>query len=161
MSPLVVAIIDGVALVVCGIAAAIDLRQRRIPNWLTGSAALCGLVLNAGLGLVAGGSSVAIHALLGAIAGGLLGLVVWGAPAALDLFGMGDVKLVIAIGALVRWPLALQLALYTAVAGGLVALGYAARRPRDRRMPYGLAILVGCVWAVASRHVAWLRVLDI
>src|SRR5512139_2113923 len=97
------AIADTAALVACAIAVATDLRARRIPNWLTVAAIGLGL----GLGLAAGTGT-----LVAALAGAALGLVVFGVPAAFGLVGMGDVKLVIALGALLRWPLALPLVLY-------------------------------------------------
>lgn len=151
------AIADTAALVACAIAVATDLRARRIPNWLTVAAIGLGL----GLGLAAGTGT-----LVAALAGAALGLVVFGLPAAFGLVGMGDVKLVIALGALLRWPLALPLVLYSALAGGAVALAYAighgiARtwHTQPHRMPYGLALALGCVWAVASRYVDALRLL--
>jgi prepilin peptidase CpaA len=169
---------DAIALVVCGIAVATDLRRHRIPNQLTFAGAACGLARNLTFGAVSGGPAGGLQWLLASAAGAALGLVVFGLPAALGLVGMGDVKLVVAIGALVRWPLALPLALYIALAGGVLALGYAARGGRARavarnlrslgtreaalhRMPYGLAIAIGCAAAVASRYVEALRLLEL
>jgi hypothetical protein len=34
------------------------------------------------------------------------------------------------------------------------------RKAALHRMPYGLAIAIGCAWAVASRHIEALRLLD-
>ena len=163
MRGLFIVIPDGVALVVCAIAVLTDMRRLRIPNRLTFTAAAFGFALNGVLGLVAGGASGALHALIGSLLGAALGLLVFGLPAAIDLVGMGDVKLMIALGALIRWPLALPLALYVAVSGGLVALGYMilAGRSTAHRMPYGLAIAIGCTWAIASRCIVTLRLLDI
>ena len=172
-----VSIPDAVALVVCAIAAAIDLRTRRIPNRLTFPAIGGGLALCAAIGLGVGGPLGGVWWLLSALGGATIGLVVFGVPAALGLVGMGDVKLAIALGALLRWPLALPLMLYVAIAGGALAIAYAVRRGRARtvarnvlqlgstsqaalhRMPYGLAIAIGCAWAIASRHVPSLRLL--
>lgn len=154
---------DILAVIVCVVAVITDVRRLRIPNRLTFTAAGFGLTFNAALGLLSGGTSGALHALIASLLGAALGLLVFGLPAAIDLVGMGDVKLMIALGALIRWPLALPLALYVAVSGGLVALGYmmVARRSLSHRIPYGLAIAIGCTWAVASRYVATLRLLDI
>lgn len=156
-------ILDILAVVVCAVAVVTDMRRMRIPNRLTFTAAGFGLALNAALGFITAGASGAVHALIASILGAVLGLVVFGLPAAADLVGMGDVKLMIALGALVRWPLALPLALYVAVSGGLVALGYMilVGRGLSHRMPYGLAIAIGCTWAVASRYVVALRLLDL
>jgi prepilin peptidase CpaA len=174
-----IAIPDAVALVVCAIAAMTDLRRLRIPNRLTALGAACGLALNLTFGFVSGGPAGAVQWLVAAVQGAALGLVVFGLPAALDMVGMGDVKLIVAIGALIRWPLALPLALYVALAGGAIALVYACLRGRIgavgrnmmslgtthraalHRMPYGLAIAIGCAWAVASRHIEALRLLDL
>jgi Flp pilus assembly protein protease CpaA len=68
--------------------------------------------------------------------------------------------------------------LYAVLAGGLLALAYAARRRRlgavarnltrlgaatqERglhRMPYALAIALGCAWAIASRYLPALGLL--
>lgn len=152
---------DGLALMACVVAVATDLRSRRIPNQVTVAALLIGLVLN----LMLGG----LPWLLSALAGAALGLLVFGLPAAFGMVGMGDVKLVVALGALLRWPVALPLALYIALAGGVIALLYAVRRrclgavaqnvisartAAQHRMPYALAIAIGCALAVASRHIA-------
>lgn len=152
-----IAIADAVAVAACAIAVATDLRARRVPNWLTFAAVGLGFALGLGLGP---------GAFLAALAGAALGLVVFGVPAAFGLVGMGDVKLVIALGALLRWPLALPLVLYIALAGGAVALAYAIRHALQRtwrtgthRMPYALALALGCVWAVASRYVDAIRLL--
>lgn len=151
---------DALAVAVCVVAVVTDLRDLRIPNRLTIPALIAGLVLNAVLG--------GLSSLLLASVGAVVGLFVFGVPAAFGLIGMGDVKLAIALGALVRWPLALPLALYAAIAGGVLAIAYAVYRGRLRavarnitrlgranelhRMPYALAIAAGCVIAIASRH---------
>lgn len=169
----VAAIPDAIAIVVCALAVATDLRSRRIPNRLTVVAAACGVALNTAHGVVSG---TGLQCLVAALAGAALGLIVFGVPAALDLVGMGDVKLVAALGALVRWPLALPMVFYIALAGGLLALGYAVaqrrvgavarnvigrKRTALHRMPYAAAIAIGCVWAVASRQIEVLRLLDL
>jgi prepilin peptidase CpaA len=173
-----IAIPDAAALVMCAIAAVTDLRRLRIPNRLTVAGAACGLALNLTFGFVSGGPAGAVQWLVAAVLGAALGLLVFGLPAALDMVGMGDVKLIVATGGLIRWPLALPLALYVALAGGAIALIYAnlggrvgavgrnmmslgtTHRTALHRMPYGLAIAIGCAWAVASRHIEALRLLD-
>lgn len=169
------AIADAAALLVCGLAATIDARTYRVPNWLTLPAAAAGLALNLVLGAVAGAPGTWLLAALGGAAAGLLTFGLLGAAGAV---GMGDVKLIAAAGALVRWPLALPMLLYTALAGGVLALAIAVRRRRLgqvarnlghlsdagaaaalHRMPYALAIALGCAWAVASRTLPALRLL--
>ena len=91
--------------------------------------------------------------------------------------GWGDVKLMAAVGALLgwplpAWPLVLYALLYTALAGVVLAVVVAVRKKRlgaalratltlPRRgknkkssgvaIPYGLAICIGTLWAVAAR----------
>jgi Flp pilus assembly protein protease CpaA len=167
IDPLIV-IPDAVALVLCAIAAVTDLRHLRIPNRLTVAGFACGLILNPTFGFVSDGPAGAMQWLVAAVLGAALGLVVFGLPAALDMVGMGDVKLIAAIGGLIRWPFALSLVLYIALAGGAIALvhatlhgrvGAVGRNMRSlgtthktalHRMPYGLAIAIGCAWAVTS-----------
>lgn len=155
------------AVVTALVAARVDVRHLRIPNRLTGGAALVGLAV-AALAAVERGGGVLVAALVG----GAIGLVVLGVPWAFGLIGAGDVKLVAALGLLVRWPAALTLVLAVAVAGGVVALVLAvhARRlaaigrnligagdGRLHRMPYGLAIALGCAWTVVALHLPALR----
>jgi prepilin peptidase CpaA len=164
---------DLMAVALCGVAAAIDLRHHRIPNWLTFSGIAAGLALNTAVFAVHGGWSHGLSAgLFPALAGGGIALLVFFVLGALGAMGMGDVKLMAAAGACLRWPLALGLMVFVVVAGGVLALGYALIRgkfravirnvfrlaTRDRkhvelhRIPYGLAIFAGCAAAVAARH---------
>jgi prepilin peptidase CpaA len=155
-----------------GLAAAvlIDLRSRRIPNWLTASMAGAGLVM-----AVAGVSGLTLaQAALGLGAGLLLML-----PGhALGATGAGDVKLMAAIGAIVGPSMVFSAFLATAVAGGVFAVVVALRRGRLHatldgtrrliasptegkqavesagklnRFAYGPAIAVGTVIAVLMR----------
>lgn len=110
--------------VVAALAAAFDVREGRIPNWLTVGGLVAGLALGgfggwAGLGWAAGGAAVAF-------AVGLPFFLLGG-------FGGGDVKLLAAVGALVgldRLPTAL---LVTALAGGVLAVGAVIRRGAVKR----------------------------
>jgi len=144
-----------------GLAAAvyIDVRTRRIPNWLTAGIAA------GGFGLAFGGGAVTpLQALLGLLAG-----------LALMMPGAGDVKLMAAVGAVVGPDVALRAFLYSAVAGGVFAIAVAVRRgiladtlhdagrlvtapaaarttiessARSNRFAYGPAIAVGSLVAV-------------
>jgi prepilin peptidase CpaA len=118
-----------------GLAAAVvtDVRTRRIPNWLTGSLAA------AGLGLAfAGGSLTPGRAALGLLAGLLLML-----PSHLiGATGAGDVKLMAAIGALLGPLPVLRAFLFTALAGGVIAVAVAMRRGRLADTLHGTAQLV-------------------
>ena len=104
-----------------GLAAAvvIDVRTRRIPNWLTGA------ILGAGFGLAFGGGGVTpFNALLGV----LLGLALMLPGHVIGATGAGDVKLMAAIGAFLGPGLVFRAFLYSALAGGVMALAIASRR---------------------------------
>lgn len=136
-------------------AAIVDLRTRRIPNLLTISAALVGLLLN-----------VSRSGSAGAVAGGA-GLLS-GFAAFLPFYlagglGAGDVKAMAAVGAFLGPKAALLAAISTFGVGGLGALlvlaaarwraarTQAAWRLRDacrQRFPYGLAIACGTALAL-------------
>lgn len=105
-------------LAVLAIATFTDLRSRRIPNWLVLPFLIAGLVVS---GWLYGWSG------LGHSAGGMaLGGLLFGILALMGGMGMGDVKLCAAIGAWL-WPQQLILALVlTGVAGGIMALCWAA-----------------------------------
>ena len=141
-----------------------EIRERRIPNWLT----LGGIVLGIGAGLIEGDLEGLKDSALGlAIAGGmflpfcLLGVV-----------GGGDMKLMAAVGAIVGWPMVLRVLCNTCIAGGVISVAIMAwhgvllttlanafrimvgmpRRVRGLRnppmVPYALAITVGTLIAV-------------
>jgi len=117
---------DAVVLAVVGgagaVSSVIDLRTHRIPNHLTfGTAALGFLIAVTGAGRVGIGAAIAGFALgLGLMLPGHL----FGAT------GAGDVKLFAAFGSLLG-PSAVAMAfLYTAIAGGLLALTVSVRRRR-------------------------------
>lgn len=100
-------------------AVAIDIRSHRIPNWLTGAMA------GAGFGIAAGGGIVSpANAALGLIVGLLLML-----PGHLiGATGAGDVKLMAAVGTLIGPGPAAKAFLFSAVAGGAIAVFVALRR---------------------------------
>ena len=121
------------ALGVTSLAAAYDLRSRRIPNALTVGLLLCALALSAagfhplGWGQAAFGMGAAIVISMPLFAKGLL--------------GGGDAKLFIGLGAtLGLWPFLIFFA-GTSVAGGVLALR--ARRRGESEMAYAPAMLLG------------------
>jgi prepilin peptidase CpaA len=100
-------------------AVVIDVRTRRIPNWLTGGLAA------GGFGLAFGGGSVTPwQALLGLA----LGLALMLPGHVIGATGAGDVKLMAAVGAFLGPSLVFRAFLYSALAGGLIALVIAVRR---------------------------------
>lgn len=177
---------DATCVALCLAATVCDLRSRQIPNRLTVPGILAGLVLNATIWAIALGVPGGLRAgLLSSLSGGVLLFVAFALMGLFGLVGMGDVKLMAAVGTLLGWPTALFALAYVALAGGVVAMGYAlatralgqvfrniavvARRvvpaaPRAEqrvelhRVPYALAILLGATWAAAIKYVPALRI---
>ena len=160
-----------IALVAC----VIDVREHRIPNWLTFGSAVAAVIFHT---VVGGG-----HGFAGALLGWATGAALFFLPFALGGLGAGDVKLIAALGAWFAWPDALWLGLFTGIAGGVVAVvvalarGYLGRalanvrlllihwrvsglralpeltiqHPDAPKLAYGVSILAGTVVTV------WLR----
>jgi prepilin peptidase CpaA len=159
------------ALLVAAIAAVIDVRQHRIPNWLTYPGIVMGIVLRwSFFGWRGLGSAVAGCVL----AGGIVFLFYL-----VRAMGAGDVKLLAAIGSLVGPSDGVVVLAATAISGGVLALFYVMFRrrlgatlrnvgsvltfhswnglrahpelnldnPSALRMPYGLAIATGTLYA--------------
>ena len=122
--------------------AIIDLRCRRVPNALTGGIAATGVLLAA---LHATGLSVAA-----AVIGLVVGMVLMLPGHVIGATGAGDVKLFAAIGTLLG-PVGIGIAfLYTAVAGGLLAVFVAVTRHRLRHTVGQTAALVRTRGAAAA-----------
>ena len=172
MNPDLVLLSAALALAIA--AAAIDVEQRRIPNWLTYPGIIMGILLR---GLLLGWEGAA-SALAGCVlAGGIFVLFY-----VVRAMGAGDVKLVAAIGSWLGPRDAVVMLLATAICGGVLAIGYAMYRQRVRatfanvgaalqfhvaaglqahpelnldnpvalRMPYGLAIAAGTLYVFLS-----------
>jgi prepilin peptidase CpaA len=110
---------EGVALAAvlagAGTGAAIDIRTRRIPNVVTFGTAALGLTLAA-----TGQSGVSLSS---SVMGLLLGLVLMLPGRLFGATGAGDVKLMGAVGAVLGLERIVQAFLFTAIAGGLLAVG--------------------------------------
>ena len=112
-----------IAVLALGLGAAVftDVRTRRIPNWLTGA------IVGAAFGLAFGGGPVTpMRALLGLV----VGLVLMLPGHVIGATGAGDVKLMAAVGAVVGPDVIFRAFLYSAVAGGVLAVVVALRRGR-------------------------------
>jgi prepilin peptidase CpaA len=136
------------AIASCGGASAIvDLWSRRVPNKLTLAVAALGLTL-AALGLSG-------HSLLAALGGLVVGLLLMLPGHVIGATGAGDVKLLAAIGTLLGPSGILVAFLYTAIAGGVLALIVAVRRRVLRESVERTAALVrtggGNVAAIEDR----------
>jgi len=134
-------VIQVIAVCVAAVAGAIDIRQHRIPNWITFGSAGVALAYHA----VSGGSA----GLLAAALGWCLGAAAFFLPFALGGLGAGDVKLVAALGAWLGPGDALWLALFTGAAGGLLALGVALARGYLREAIGNLWLLL-MHWRIAG-----------
>jgi prepilin peptidase CpaA len=129
------------ALVVALIGCATDLRTRRIPNVLTFSAATAAVVFHGiDRGLAGVGHSVA---------GFAVGLVLFLPLFALRGLGGGDVKLLAALGAWIGPGAAVWLALWTALAGGPLALILALSRGYLRKAAENVWSLL-MFWRIAG-----------
>ena len=105
-----------------GAAAVIDLRTGRIPNPLTAAVAA------GGLGLAAFGLTG--HSMAGALVGALLGFVLMLPGHIFGGTGAGDVKLLAALGTWLGPGGVLMAFLYSAIAGGVLAVAHAMKRRR-------------------------------
>jgi prepilin peptidase CpaA len=123
-----------IGVIVCaGAAAAWDLREGRIPNRLTYTAILAGLVVRAAWG--------GWKASLDGLGAGLIGGGVFFVFFLVRGMGAGDVKLMTAVGV---WSGLRQLPavlIATALAGGLLALGYMVTRKQGFRTLRNLGAL--------------------
>ena len=104
------------------VATIVDIRTRRIPNDLTATMAGIGLGLSA-----TGISGLPVWA---SMLGFALGLALMMPGHLFGATGAGDVKLMAAVGAIVGPGLVITAFLFTAVAGGVLAVIVAARRQR-------------------------------
>jgi prepilin peptidase CpaA len=122
-------------LIVLAVATFTDLRSRRIPNWLVFPFLLAGIVVSPWRHDWGGNSQgVGWHGLghfgwngVGQSFAGLgLGLLIYGIPFCMGWTGGGDVKLCAAIGAWIGPEQTLWAVFFTAIAGGIVVLCWAA-----------------------------------
>lgn len=104
------------------LATIIDIRSRRIPNALTAS------MTGVGLGLALSGLSGVSPA--ASLAGLIVGLMLMMPGYMMGATGAGDVKLMAAVGAILGIQLVVTAFLFTAIAGGVLAVAVALRRRR-------------------------------
>lgn len=150
-----------IVFILVGTAAGYDYKSRRIPNFITFSAMVLGLVLNT----FQGGFKGLEESLLGLLLGGGLLLI----PFVLGGMGAGDVKLLAAVGALAGPHFVFYTFIYAALAGGVMALAVLLFRGRtfsvlnnmvltvvfpgqslvksNLGIPYGIAIFIGTLAA--------------
>jgi prepilin peptidase CpaA len=128
--------------VAVGLAACVaDLRTRRIPNVLTFSTAVAGVLFHA----IGGGIAGAGQSLAGLAVGLLLFLPFY----LLGGLGAGDVKLLAALGAWLGPRLITWAGIYGMIAGGVLALGVALGRGYLRQLFRNLYLLLAH-WRVSG-----------
>jgi len=101
------------------VAVTMDLRERRIPNWVTVPGVTAGIVIGA---FMQGGIPFS------ALTGAALALLVSFPLVALGGLGAGDAKLLTAVGAFTGPGGLLPVMVYGAIAGGVLAVGKMIRR---------------------------------
>ncbi len=125
----------GFSLLCAGIASRHDVRERRIPNLLTGPALFAGLLLH----LIFGGWNGLGSSALAALLAGLAFFVFFVAGG----MGAGDVKLMAAVGGIVALGGLSQVMLSTVFAGALFALAKAVYHGRLRTTLSNVSALLG------------------
>lgn len=132
------------AITILTIAAYIDWKEKRVPNWLTFSAWGLGLLFN----MVVGG----VEGLWIGFVGSMVGLGTLVIPYALNGMGAGDVKLMAAVGAWVGAGATLEAFLWIIIFGGLMGT-YSIVRSSQVKERVVTAL-------VASRNLVTLKSLD-
>jgi len=115
MEPMQSQYIQYILFTLLGMAAVIDVRTYRIPNWLTGPAALVGLCLHTFADQLSG--------FMFSLEGIALGLGLFVILYACGWMGAGDVKLFAAVGSFLGPAQTISAAILIAFAGGLLAFG--------------------------------------
>ena len=110
---------NGVLFILLAIASVSDYRTFKIPNWLTGSGMVFGLIYSAVVPF-----SIH-HGFLWALGGLLLGFVIMLPCYALRIMGAGDVKLMAMVGAFLGVADILPAVIFSFITGGIVALVFA------------------------------------
>lgn len=116
-------------------AAVYDVRYRRIPNWLTVTGVLLGLILNAFLNPTWPG-------LLFSLEGLGLGFGIYVVLYALHAMGAGDVKMMAAVGAVVGPQNWFGIFVITAIVGGIMSLILITVRKRVKKTLFNVGFIV-------------------
>ncbi len=123
--------------IVLAIAAAVDIRSRRIPNWLVLPFLLVGVAVS-----IAGYIEIS---LIQSLEGICLAMVIGGVLCWLRGMGMGDLKLFAAIGGWIGPDQLVVAFVVTGISGGVMALLWAASRGRLRE----------CLWSTGQLLRSW------
>ena len=117
------------------VAAATDIRSRRIPNWLTLFGVCAGLSLNWYISGLPG--------ILTSLEGMGLGFGAYFVLYCLHAMGAGDVKLMAAVGAIIGPGNWFAVFIATAIAGGVLALGLMIWKGRVRETLWNVFFIAG------------------
>jgi prepilin peptidase CpaA len=132
------------------LAAAIDVRQMRVPNWLTLSGAAAGVLLSAGTPWIETGMRWALDGALSSLGGMGVGLLLLLPLYVLGVMGAGDVKLMAMVGSFVGLQQIVQTVLCVFVVGGLFAAMWILCRRVFRRAAANVALIVMAMAAGAA-----------
>jgi prepilin peptidase CpaA len=116
------------------IAAAMDIRWRKIPNWLSLSGVCAGLLLH---GVTGGAAGLATS-----LEGMLLGFGAYLALYCLRAMGAGDVKLMAAVGAIVGPANWVSVFVATAMAGGVFSFALIVAKGRVKQTLWNVFFIV-------------------
>ena len=119
-------------LLLVSLSAAFDAKERRIPNKITLTGILLGLVFN----LIMGGWTGLLNSFFGMLAG----IAIFFIPFVFGGMGAGDVKLMGAIGALMGWRFSVETGIYSALVGGMMVLVYLVYTRKMREILSGMLL---------------------
>ena len=162
---------SSVSVFILGISSIYDLVSRRVPNYLTGVAAM--------IGLVCPWFDICNVSVISSYLGGLVGLLLFLPPYSLNVMGAGDVKLMAAIGTLMGFPFIIQSSVMIVIFGAIIAILLLTVRRQltssiyrlagvvtgsisvtslanvhsddSRTMPFAPAIFLGVLWTILQR----------
>ena len=121
-----------------------DIRYRRIPNWLVGSGLLLGIALNAFLFEWMG--------LKLSLLGVGLAFIIYFPLYLLRGMGAGDVKLMMAVGALAGWRIWLVIFIITGILGGVIAIVFLLFRGRLRKTLWNVGFLLSRIMQLKAPY---------
>lgn len=132
-----------IALILLVLGASIyDIRFRRIPNWISVTGALAGVLLNSFL-QQQGSRIFGVEGLIFSLEGLALGFGTYFLLYALRAMGAGDVKLMGAVGALAGPRDWFGIFLFTAILGGVLALIVVVFRGRVKKTFWNVGYILG------------------
>lgn len=150
---------SSVSLFILGVSSIYDLVSRRVPNYLTGVAAIIGLVYP--------WLEIDNVSVFSSYWGGLFGFLLFLPPYIMGVMGAGDVKLFGVTGLYIGMEKILNLGLYVSIAGGLLAVFYMIKQKTfscmfnkkldvqkvtEIQLPYAVAIFGGLLYMLFTER---------